>query len=454
VASYVREVQYRRKSHKVDIYPEPGMFTVQKGALIAYSGNTGGSLGPHLHFEIRNSANQHPTNVLSYGFDIKDGVAPRFKSVLIYHDQKERIELVRDNGIYTIPWNRKIEAEGEFTLGVEVFDYLDGAANRCGVYTLEAYAGDRLFYRHVMDEFAFSETRYINAHIDYEEKVNSGILAHRLFRLPNNPLRIYSHMEDEGRIPIKEGEELSIKVIAYDVTGNSSELIFTVHGLPVSPVRRKTDDQKIVMRWDEENLYMNDHLSLEIPARALYQNIQFRYSESEKSNGALSQTYHVHSAGTPLHKYYNLAIRAPEVATHLKSKLVIATWDEEEGKHISLGGSYREGMVHAELRQFGDFAVYIDSVAPELFPRNGSVTGDLSARTKIEFIVRDELSGIDSYEGYIDNQWILLEYDPKNDLLSYHFDEKRLEKGKEHELEIYVRDSQGNVNLYHSSFFW
>ncbi len=148
VEAYVKEQQYRRKSHQLDLYLEPGDFKVEKGAFIAYSGNSGGSMGPHLHFEIR-TANQHPTNVLEYGFPIKDNIAPRFKGLYIYpleknarvngSSEKQFFELVIDQGIYTIPWGTRIEVEGKIGIGVEVYDYLNGASNRCGVYTLEGF---------------------------------------------------------------------------------------------------------------------------------------------------------------------------------------------------------------------------------------------------------------------------------------------------------------------------
>ena len=72
----------------------------------------------------------------------------------------------------------------------------------------------------------------------------------------------------------------------------------------------------------------------------------------------------------------------------------------------------------------------------------------------LRFTIVDHLSGIEKYEGYIDNKWVLFEYDPKNDLLEYTFDSERIHKGSDHELELYVTDAKGNVNLYHTGFTW
>jgi hypothetical protein len=99
--------------------------------------------------------------------------------------------------------------------------------------------------------------------------------------------------------------------------------------------------------------------------------------------------------------------------------------------------------VVARLRNFGAFAVALDTIAPEIIPRGN-----------MRFTIVDNLSGIATYEGFIDNQWALFEYDPKNNLLFYRLDEDRISKGLDHELELYVSDEKGNVSLLHTTFNW
>jgi len=463
IAAYVKKVQYQRKSHQVDIYLKGDEFRLERGEQIARSGNTGGSFGPHLHFEIRTTGNQHPTNVLHYGLDIKDHTAPRFLSMSLTplspgsringKETAQEFSLLKDQGIYTVPWGTDLKASGGLGMAVEVYDYLDGSGNRCGVYSLELYQEEKLLYKHVMDEFAFSESRYINAHMDYGRYIRSGVRSHRLHVLPHNKLRIYKELENRGMIKVPGEGTLPLRVVATDVAGNRSELQIELQSQrPASPLH--VPQAGTSMSEHADNHFDSPNLRMHIPAGSLYEPTQFRLDSLTSEPGILSPLYQVHLAEVPLHKRSTLSIRYRGPEGLPKGKLHLLEWDAEDDRWVSAGGSYVEGWVSASVRRFGTYAIGLDTIAPEITPLNGSSKADQRQEKALRFRILDTGSGIEKYEGYIDNRWALFEYDPKNDLLTYTFDEERLAKNSPHELELYVSDEMGNVNLYHSTFTW
>jgi murein DD-endopeptidase MepM/ murein hydrolase activator NlpD len=463
IENYIKEIQYKRKSHTVNIYLKPGELIVSKGEVVALSGNTGSSSGPHLHFEIRRTAGQIPLNGLFYGFPISDNIPPKITKLAVYpagessHVQNSDAPkiLIPDQGAqgYTISNGEPIRVYGKIGFGIEVFDYLNGAANRCGVYSIELLLdGKRCFYSE-MNEFSFGESRFINAHIDYARKYQSRSSIQRLYKLPYNELSIYKQLENDGLIDILDTVTREIKIIVTDSYDNTSVLKFPVRGTGVQPLMKanKSFSGKI-LPYNAPSSFSDRNIKLSFPGYCFYEDVHFSYTRTNGKQGLLSDVFHLHDASTPVHKSFGIDISMSETPEKYHDQLCIVKI-QDDGSLTYAGGKYNNGVLSESLREFGRYAVAVDTISPSIRPLNLQHGGDLSQLPGIRFLIEDDFSGIKTYNGYLDGEWILFEYDPKNNLLLHEFDDRVPILGKNRDLELHIEDAKGNRSIYSMTFF-
>ena len=357
------------------------------------------------------------------------------------------------NGVYSIADTNQLFLSGEFGLGIEINDYLNNSHNKCGIYSLALKVNNQQIYSHLINKIPFNETAYIKSHIDYAEKQKSKKSIQKTYIAPNNNLSIYKSVFNNGIYDFNIDTLYDIELIASDTYGNKSRLLVQAKGItPDLPKPNVTkSDKGIFMDWDSENIFENNGIKIIIPVKSLYDSIYFKYSTSSSIKNAFSKTHHIHNENTPIHKNFSISIKTENLPKELSDKAFIANL-LNDNSISSIGGKIVNGYIVSVSRNFGNYTVLIDTISPVIKPLTKN--NKLLQSNKIKFTIKDSLSGIKSYNGYIDSKWALFEYDLKNDLLFYSTDKERIEKNTEHELELFVIDNNGNISTYYTTFFW
>ncbi|MCQ2209479.1 MAG: M23 family metallopeptidase [Paludibacteraceae bacterium] len=459
--SILKAKQYGEQKYEIDLILDSTQFRIKKGEQFALSGNTGASGGPHVHFEIRETETgimRNPFRLKNNPCKLTDDKAPKIFAIKIYglkgkgciNDEAEKkCKIIVDKDR-----TRKVQvgdglyAWGELGFSVKANDYMTGTGFTYTPRHLRLYAENKLISDITIDSFLFKDTRGLNSFIDYKQWAATREFFMKSFKDTNSPV-LFQKSQPNGTFKIDKEKEYKFRYEVEDDFGNKEHMDFTITGKK-SEISKEEISKDQIIQCGESVLFDKGSFAMQFPQNAIYENVEHKFY-CDTSEKFLSHIYSIGTSSDPLHVFCDISIKIEQDTIDDKTKYYIAKLNDLNVPSGSAGGTYVNGILVGKTNTFGRFAVTADVTPPVIAPVH---TNKLRNIPYIRLKIYDTQSGIASYDAYIDNKWVMFEYDSKTQQITYWLDKKQVQEFKNHTFKLIVKDYCGNVKEYSKQIYW